>query len=142
MLVNVMRVNDIAFRESMKLRGYFVSEYLKYHGPTDSDAGSTLVHYANKFDYSDRSRAIPGKTLRSWVMTKNVPQWAIKTIVRYILIKGYVPESDMEIDALLVNVIVGMEAPEVNNVHQLEGVARLNSTDVICSLNRIWHAKS
>jgi hypothetical protein len=132
-----MRVNPNAWQNAMGLRGFFASEFLKYHGPTDSAAGICLVKKAKSFGYSERDRAVPGRTLRNWMGGESVPQWAVKTMVRYVLSKGYVPDSDEELDALLVYLLVDVSDDEVNDVLSVTGLSNLTTTEVESALGRI-----
>ena len=135
-----MRVNTKAWQEAMKLRGHFASEFLKYHGPTDSAAGVCLVNKAREFGYTSRARAVPGSTLRNWMNGESVPQWATKTMIRYILQNGYIPESDNELDALLVYLFVDVEPDDISSVLHSSELKQFNDVDVNLSLRRIWHA--
>ncbi|MDC9514433.1 hypothetical protein PSH47_16250 [Pseudoalteromonas sp. CST5] len=110
---------------------------MKYHGPTDSAAGICLVEKAKSFGYSERDRAVPGRTLRNWMGGESVPQWAVKTMVRYVLSKGYVPDSDEELDALLVYLLVDVSDDEVNDVLSVTGLSNLNPNEVESALGRI-----
>lgn len=132
-----MRVNPSAWQNTMGLRGFFASEFLKYHGPTDSTAGVCLVKKAKLYGYSERDRAVPGRTLRNWMSGESVPQWAVKTMVRYILSKGYVPDSDEQLDALLVYLLVDAADDEVNDVLSATGINNLNPKEVENALDRI-----
>lgn len=132
-----MRVNPNAWQKAMELRGFFASEFLKYHGPTDSAAGVFLVKKAKIFGYSERDRAVPGRTLRNWMSGDSVPQWAVKTMVRYILSKGYVPDSDEELDALLVYLLIDASNNEISNVLSITGLNNLNPKEVEIAFGRI-----
>ncbi|MCQ8822267.1 hypothetical protein NQT65_18925 [Pseudoalteromonas agarivorans] len=132
-----MRVNPNAWQNAMGLRGFLASEFLKYHGPTDLAAGVCLVKKAKLYGYSERDRAVPGRTLRNWMGGESVPQWAVKTMVRYILSKGYVPDSDEQLDALLVYLLVDAADDEVNNVLTATGLSNLNPKEVENALDRI-----
>ena len=132
-----MRVNSNAWQNAMGLRGFFASEFLKYHGPTDSAAGIFLVEKAKIFGYSERDRAVPGRTLRNWMGGESVPQWAVKTMVRYVLSKGYVPDSDEELDALLVYLLVDASDDEVSDVLLTMGLSNLTPKEVENALGRI-----
>lgn len=132
-----MRVNPNAWQKAMGLRGFFASEFLKYHGPTDSSAGVCLVEQAKIYGYSERDRAVPGRTLRNWMGGESVPQWAVKTMVRYVLSKGYVPDSDEELDALLVYLLVDVSDNEVKNVLSVTVLSNLNLKEVESALGRI-----
>ena len=132
-----MRVNPNAWQNAMGLRGFFASEFLKYHGPTDSAAGVCLVKKAKLYGYSERDRAVPGRTLRNWMGGESVPQWAVKTMVRYVLSKGYVPDSDEQLDSLLVYLLVDAADDEVNEVLSVTGLSNLNPKEVENALGRI-----
>lgn len=136
-----MRVNPSAWQNAMRLRGFFASEFLKYHGPTDSAAGVCIVETAKVYGYSARDRAVPGRTLRNWMGGDAVPQWAVKTMVRYVLSKGYVPDTDEELDALLVYLLVDAPSGEVARVLSTTGLNNLEPVEVENALARIWHAK-
>lgn len=136
-----MRVNSDAWQCAMRLRGFFASEFLKYHGPTDSAAGACIVEKAREYGYSERDRAVPGRTLRNWMGGDAVPQWAVKTMVRYILAKGYVPDSDADLDALLVYLLVDVSEEKVGEVLLTTELNNLNKKEVEAALSRIWHAK-
>lgn len=136
-----MRVNPIAWQKAMRLRGFFASEFLKYHGPTDSSAGACLVESAKAYGYTERERAVPGRTLRNWMGGESVPQWAVKTMVRYVLSKGYVPDTDDKLDALLVYLLVDSVGEEVEQLLSATGLEKLPTIELENSLSRIWHAK-
>jgi hypothetical protein len=136
-----MRVNPSAWQNAMKFRGFFASEFLKYHGPTDAEAGISIVEHAKKYSYSDRKNSIPGRTLRSWMSGESVPQWAVKTMVRYIIEKGYIPDSDGKLDALLVYLLVDTEFNSINCILSSHILNNLNKKEVENACTRIWHAK-
>lgn len=125
----------------MKLRGYIASEFLKYHGPTDADAGRMLVTIANELSFTDRERPVPGSTLRKWMTGDPVPQWAVKTMVHYILQKGYIPDSDEQLDAIMSYLLVDQGALTAKEVCSLTLLQHINCDDIEQSLTRIWHAK-
>lgn len=125
----------------MKLRGYIASEFLKYHGPTDADAGRMLVVVANQLSFTNRERSVPGSTLRKWMGGDSVPQWAVKTMVHYILEKGYIPDSDEQLDAIMSYLLVDRDVISEDEVRSLPLLQHLNCDDIEQSLSRIWHAK-
>lgn len=137
-----MRVNPDAWQNAMRHRGFFTLEYLKYHGPTDSAAGVFLVQAAKGYGYSDRDRAVPGRTLRSWTGGESVPQWAVKTMVRYVLSKGYIPDSNKKLDALLVYLLVDLPHNAIDDALSTTRLLdHLDPKAVEKALGRIWHAK-
>jgi hypothetical protein len=68
---------------------------------------------------------------------ESVPQWAVKTMVRYVLSKGYVPDSDEELDALLVYLLVDASDDEVSDVLLTMGLSNLTPKEVENALGRI-----
>lgn len=132
-----MKVVPGAWQKAMKLRGFFTSEFLKYHGPTDYSAGICLVETANELGYSKRKRAVPGTTLRNWMQGDSVPQWAVKTMIRYILAKGYIPNTDEELDALMAYLLVDIPDNDISNALLVTGLNNLRTEDVESALGRI-----
>lgn len=111
-----MNVKPSVWARSMELRGFIASEFLKYHGPTDAEAGKTLTFLARKLGYSARTSNVLGRTLRSW-SNGGAPQWAIKTMVWYILDQGFVPDTDEVLDVILAYLLVDLDSADtvVNN---------------------------
>ncbi|MCS6271876.1 hypothetical protein G3489_19565 [Shewanella baltica] len=135
-----MRVTAKVWEIAMSQRGYYISEFLKYHGPTDAKAGVTLTELANKLGYSSRDKPVMGKTLRSW-LDGGAPLWVIKTAVRFIIENGYIPQSDDDLDSLLAYVLIDVSAEDVKATLACSNFGRINDGAIQESLNRIWHAK-
>lgn len=136
-----MRVHSSSWVVAMELRGFFVSEYLKYHGPTDAAAGESLIKLANRFGYSDRTRPVPGSTLRSWMDGESVPQWAVKSMVKYILACGYTPDTDRELEAMLVYVLIDVPDELVEDALNGDLLKNIHPGELNAALKKIWHAK-
>lgn len=136
-----MRVNRDSWNKAVELRGFFASEFLKYHGPTDAKAGNTLVKEATRLGYTERKRAIPGRTIRDWLVNGGVPQWAVKTMIRYILDKGFIPEEDEVLDSILAYVLIDVAENEFKALLHDSELSKIDSAAVASSLRRIWHAK-
>lgn len=114
-----MLIKPLIWQHALTLRGSFASQYLKYHGPTDADAGITLVKLACTFGYSSRDRAILGKTLRDWQTSRAVPQWAAKTMIRFVCENGYIPTDLAELDAMVAHLVVDLESADLSELVQL-----------------------
>lgn len=136
-----MKVNERAWQRALNLRGYFASEYLKYHGPTDSEAGAFLVSKASEYGYTDRVRAVPGSTLRCWMSSQNAPQWAIKTMIRYVLYKGFIPENEDVLDAILVYLLIDVQPVNFKSFFEQTELNKFDELELELSIKRIWHAK-
>ena len=104
-----MYLNPVIWQQALTFRGKFASEFLKYHGPTDASAGKTLVMLARKYGFSERTRDIPGKTLRDWLSSGNVPQWAVKAMVRYVIGNGFIPSDLCELQGVIAYLLIDIK---------------------------------
>jgi hypothetical protein len=105
-------------------RGYFISEYLKYHGPTDAEAGKTLVYKARDYGYSERTKDVFGTTLRDWAKNNNAPLWAVKTASLFILDLGYRPDK-IELVA-----IASLLLPDISHTDFLKQFDQIKDKDI------------
>lgn len=84
------------------MKGNFLTEFLKYHGPTDAMAGKTLTDFGRQLGFTERVNPVFGKTVRSWATGGHeAPLWAQKTACCYIVNAGYIPESVEDMTLLL-----------------------------------------
>ncbi|WP_045391815.1 hypothetical protein [Vibrio rotiferianus] len=131
-----MLVNARTWAQAKKFRGLVTSEFLKYHGPTNSEAGRTLVALAGVLNLTNRTSPVLGKTLVSWTKGGEVPLWAAQTMIRYILEKGFTPDSDEILDCIVVNLCKNMEYEQaVVELHRMLKIIDISSIE--SSLKRI-----
>lgn len=129
-----MKVNSVIWIEAMNLRGFIASEFLKYHGPTDAEAGKTLTIIARERGYSERAKPVLGRTLRDW-QEGSAPQWAVKSMVDYILMKGFIPESNLVLDVFIAYMLVGADTTDSLLSNKL--LSNIDVSEIELSVNRV-----
>lgn len=136
-----MKCDNSFWCEALKQKSFFASEFLKYHGPTDAKAGEVLVNYARSLNLTSRINRIPGKTLRSWISNNgySVPLWSTKTMVRYILKAGFIPQSDEVLDSIVV--ILADDCSNIDELLESTFITHIEEKHIKESVYRIWHAK-
>lgn len=97
-----MVFNSESWNLAQKFRGTIASEYLKYHGETNAQAGRTLVFFGNNKGFTPKRTPVHGKTLLAWKSGDNVPYWAVQTMLTFIIAHGFNPDSEQVLDSIVV----------------------------------------
>ena len=97
-----MVFNEQSWKVAQAFRGKIASEYLKYIDATNAEAGRTLVQYGNDKGFTNKSKAVYGKTLLAWKSGESVPYWAVKTMLSFIIEHGFIPEDESMLDSIVV----------------------------------------
>lgn len=132
----LMKVKPDVWLKAVEFRGFIASEFLKYHGPTDADAGLKLGKISRDYGYREIDSPILGKTLRSW-MNGSVPLWAAKSMVHYILTSGFIPDGDHEMDMIMAHVLAGIENGSVEGVIKMDVFKNIPENELKDSLIRV-----
>ena len=131
-----MKVNANTWVLAMSLRGFFASEFLKYHGPTDSQAGITLVNYSRHNGFTQRLKEIPGKTIRDWIVKGDIPQWAVKGMVKYIVEAGFIAENCEQLDSIISYLIIDIDNNQLASFLKAPLFKNYTYNDLISSIDR------